>query len=112
MIEFSPFFMDRQLKKYMIRHRMVIISENLLDDGLRKNELIKSLAKKYAKTPSQILLKWAAQSGIVALPSRIDKKQSIAEYGQAFGFELEYNDIDKMNKLNRQKPVSDTDSQR
>ena len=109
MIEFHPYNMRKKLKNYMVQQRIITISEDVLnpsrDNKLLKEPLIRELAQKYAKTPSQIILKWAMQQGIVALPSD-NNKQNIADNAQILGFELEYNDISKINDLDEGKAYS------
>merc|ERR1719499_503983 len=104
MMEYHPYNLREKLKKYMARERMTVISENVLDpsgDGtLLKEKVVRELADKYSKTPSQIILKWAEQQAIIALPSD-SRKQRVADNAQIFSFKLEYNDISKINELNR-----------
>ena len=106
MIEFHPYNIRKKLKKYMVRERIIVISEDILNPSgnnkLLSEALIRELAQKYAKTPAQIILKWAIQQGIVALPSDNDKYK-IADNAQIFGFELEYNDLSKINDLDQGK---------
>eukprot|EP00483_Globobulimina_turgida_P012563 UN12586 len=109
MIEFHPYNMRKKLRKYMIQERIIVISDELInptgDNALLKDKLIGELASKYAKTPSQIILKWAMQQAIVALSSR-NNKQQIADNGQILGFELEYNDLYKINQMSKEKSYS------
>lgn len=111
MIEFHPYNMRKKLKKYMVKQRMIVISEDVLnptgDNSLLKEPLIRELAVKYAKTPSQIVLKWAMQQAIVALPSD-NTKQKIADNAQILGFELEYNDLYKISQLHRDQAYDKT----
>lgn len=106
LIEFHPYNLRKKLKKYMVRERMIVISEDVLnptgDNRLLREPLIRDLAQKYAKTPSQIILKWAMQQAIVALPSD-NHKQQIADNAQILGFTLDYNDISKINDLDEGK---------
>lgn len=104
MMEYHPYNLREKLKKYMVRERMTVISENVLnpsgDGTLLKEKVVRELADKYSKTPSQIILKWAEQQAIIALPSD-SRKQRVADNAQIFSFKLEYNDISKINELNR-----------
>ncbi|KAI4688181.1 uncharacterized protein J4E84_005110 [Alternaria hordeiaustralica] len=49
--------------------------------------LLKPLAKKYNKTPSQILLRWSIQMGFIPLPKSVTKSR-IEENAQVYDFEL------------------------
>jgi len=109
MIEYHPFNQRTKLKQYMVRERLTVISENVLDpthDGaLLREKVVRELAEKYSKTPSQIVLKWAEQQAIIAVPAD-SRKQRIADNAQIFDFEMEYNDISKINDLNTEQAVS------
>merc|ERR1711923_43208 len=48
------------------------------------------------------MLKWAEQQAIIALPTDF-RKQRVADNAQIFDFQLEYNDISAINKLDRQE---------
>eukprot|EP01083_Nonionella_stella_P008126 23466_1 len=104
-IEFHPQNMRKKLRKYMIQQRIIIIAEDPTGD-CTSHYLIQALANKYSKTPSQVLLKWATQQGIVVLPTDHDK-QRIADNGQMFGFELDPADLYKINKLNQETTNSE-----
>ena len=59
------------------------------------NDTIKQLAKKYSKTPAQIILRWHLQAGYVAIPGSSNPNH-IAENFDVFDFRLT---VDEMNRL-------------
>jgi diketogulonate reductase-like aldo/keto reductase len=67
---------------------------------LLKDEAIAIIAKKYDKTPAQVILRWAVQRGTIAIPksvtpSRIDENIAI------FDFELSEKEMDQINDLDQ-----------
>ena len=64
------------------------------------DETLGSLAKKYGKSPAQIILSWEIQRGLVAIP-RSSKKEHMAENINIFDFELTPEDMQSVNALNR-----------
>ena len=62
--------------------------------------LVKSLAKKYKKTPAQILLNWAIGRENVAIPKSTSPER-ISENIEIFDFELSSEDQASINSLNK-----------
>lgn len=64
------------------------------------NDTIQTLAKKYSKSPAQIVLRWQIQDGYVAIPGSSNPKH-IAENFDVFDFELTPADMNLIRALNR-----------
>lgn len=54
--------------------------------------IIRQLAKKYNKTPAQVLLRWSLQMGFVPLP-KSETKSRIEENCRLYDFELSEEDM-------------------
>ncbi|KAK9875057.1 hypothetical protein WA026_005857 [Henosepilachna vigintioctopunctata] len=67
----------------------------LLDD-----ETILSIAKKHSKSPAQIMLRFALQRGLAAIPKSITASR-IKENIDVFDFELDESDMNKLKKLDK-----------
>jgi 2,5-diketo-D-gluconate reductase A len=52
-----------------------------------KNELLRSIGAKHGKSVGQVILRWLAQRGIVAIPKSV-RKERIAENFDVFDFEI------------------------
>lgn len=98
------FFNNSDLKKYVSKYGTIIqsyypfggrghISENF------NNETIRKLAEKYGKTPSQIILRWQLQSGYVFVFG-CSKEEHLIDNMNIFDFNLDNEDMEKINKLN------------
>ncbi|KAF1846146.1 2,5-diketo-D-gluconic acid reductase A [Cucurbitaria berberidis CBS 394.84] len=58
--------------------------------------LLLPLAKKYNKTPSQILIRWSLQMGFVPLPKSVTKSR-IEENAQVYDFELTKGEMESLD---------------
>lgn len=70
-VEYHPHYLQNDLKKYCDEHGIHFQAYSSLgttvegkDNPLLNDEIILEIAKKTAKTPAQILLRWAVQQGI------------------------------------------------
>lgn len=60
------------------------------------NPLIVSLARKYGRTPPQIILRWDLQIGVVTIPKSVHP-EPIEENSRIFDFALEQADVDALS---------------
>ena len=104
--ENHPYNQNTELQKYLERYGTVI--ESWYPFGGRGNtqELfgnatIRRIAEKYGKTPAQVILRWQIQAGYVVIPGS-KNPEHIAENIDIFGFSLSYEDMRKINGLDRQ----------
>lgn len=74
--------------------------ENTQGPKLFDEPIILSLAKKYKKTQSQILLHWGIQRGTVVIPKSVTPER-ILENSQLFDFELSEEEIGEITKLDK-----------
>lgn len=63
---------------------------------LMKDDVITTLASKYGKEPSQILLRWATQRGLAVIP-KTSRVNVMAQNLDCTGFDLEEEDIQKIS---------------
>ncbi len=83
-VEVHPLFTQKPLIDYCKKQGIVVQAYTPLarnDERLRKVRAITEVAEKYAKTPSQIILRWHVQSGTLAIPRSLNPmryKQNIS----------------------------------
>lgn len=102
-IERHPYFNNLELVKENQKRGIQVESWSTfgrkLNDVL-ENETIVELAKKYHKTPAQIILRWNYQSDVLSIvkASSYDHQKANLDF---FDFELSKDDIDKINGLDQ-----------
>jgi len=67
---------------------------------LMDDEVVQKLAKKYDKSPSQILIRWALERGTVVIPKSVTPER-IEENINIFDFSLGASDMEQLNGLNQ-----------
>jgi diketogulonate reductase-like aldo/keto reductase len=75
-------------------------------DDLRKasqvtpavNPVIMEIARRYGKTPAQVILRWDLQLGVVTIPKSIHRER-ILENSKVFDFELAHDDVSRISAL-------------
>ncbi|MBR2774909.1 MAG: aldo/keto reductase [Selenomonadaceae bacterium] len=103
--ENHPFYQNEDLQAYVAQFGTVV--ESWYPFGGRGNtqkifgnETIQRLAKKYSKTPAQIILRWQLQAGYVVIPGS-SNLEHIAENFNVFDFSLTAEDMQLMRGLDK-----------
>ena len=103
--ENHPYYQNTELQAYVAQFGTVV--ESWYPFGGRGNTqkifgdaTIQQLAKKYSKSPAQIVLRWQLQAGYVAIPGSSNPKH-IAENFDVFDFSLTPDEMNQMRGLNR-----------
>ena len=98
-IEQHPWNQQRRLVSYCKEKGIVVVAYFPLTQGKRLNdETIVGLAKKYDKTPAQIVLRWSIQNGFVVIP-KSDRETRIIENKGIFGWEISKADLGAIDGL-------------
>ena len=74
-----------------------------------KDPVLIELSQKYNKSVAQIILRYDVQNGIVTIPKSV-RAERIRENADIFDFELLPQDIEKIDRLNRNLMHGDPDS--
>ena len=95
-VEFSPYLYLEDLLKYCQTKQIGLQAYSPLVRGQRFNDKkLIFLAKKYHKTPAQIILRWALQHGISTIPKSANLTR-IKENFDVFDFEIDPKDMNFM----------------
>lgn len=101
------FYQNAELQAYVAQFGTVV--ESWYPFGGRGNtkkifsdDVIQSLAKKYSKTPAQIVLRWHLQDGYIAIPGSSNPNH-IAENFDVFDFQLTVDDMNRIRGLNQRR---------
>lgn len=109
-VEYHPHLTQKDLLAFCQKEGIQLEAWSPLKRGqLLADPTINELAKKYQKSPAQIILRWDLQTGVVTIPKSI-KETRIIENADVFDFELTEEDINKINGLNKNERIgSDPD---
>ncbi|XP_064862005.1 uncharacterized oxidoreductase ZK1290.5 isoform X1 [Oncorhynchus nerka] len=98
-VEYHPFQQPEELVEYCRQEGIVFEGYCPLAKGQAlSHPTILQLAHKYARTPSQICIRWSVQNGVVTIP-KSTKNERILENCQVFGFSLSVEDVDRVRRL-------------
>ncbi|MBV4367191.1 2,5-didehydrogluconate reductase DkgA [Erwinia sp. BNK-24-b] len=100
-VELHPMMQQRTLHAWNAMHQIQTESWSPLAQGGKgvfDQAVIKNLAKKYGKTPAQIVIRWHLDSGLVVIPKSITPSR-IEENFKVFDFRLEKPEISEIATL-------------
>lgn len=100
-VELHPYFTQEEAIKVMKEYDIVPEAWAPLGGGRYhpfEDEMLLSIAYKYQKTVSQVLLRWNIQRGVVVIPKSTHKER-IIENMNVFDFVLNQEDMDKISSL-------------
>ena len=105
-IEIHPGFTQKEMVKYCQENNIQVVAWSPIMRGrLFAEPLMIALSEKYNKTITQIILRWHIQNHIIPIP-KSSNKDRIKENIDIFDFEIEKEDILKIDSLNRGENVS------
>jgi 2,5-diketo-D-gluconate reductase A len=111
-IQLSPYSTRSDSREYHAAHGIVTESYSPVgasSGGLRNDPVITGIAKDHGKSPTQVVLRWHIQLGLVAIP-RSSNPGRIAENIDIFDFELTEQEMTKITALDRgESEVTDSD---
>ena len=99
-VEFTPFCFQKVLLEFCRKHNIQLQAYSPLTRGQRLNDptLVK-LAAQYHCAAAQLLIRWAIQHDVVAIPKASNPKH-IRENAQVFNFSITDEDMISLNNLN------------
>lgn len=106
-IEMHPLYTRKPLLNYCAEKDVRVTAWSPLMMGNLDIPLLSELAKKYNKTPAQIVLRWDIQNGVIVIPKSV-KKHRIIENSQIFDFEISKEDMERIDNLNKNKNFGST----
>ncbi len=99
-VEFSPYLYQKELLDFCNENKIQLEAYSPLTRGHKLNDKkLIDIAKKYNKTSAQILIKWELQHNIVVIP-KSTKKERIKENFDVFNFNIEKEDMNKLDNFN------------
>ncbi|HEX2936684.1 MAG TPA: aldo/keto reductase [Bacteroidales bacterium] len=104
-VEFHPYVAQPKLLEYCRKNNIQFEAWAPLMRGKADGiPVFIEIAKKYSKTPAQIVLRWDLQKGVVTIPKSSHKDRIIAN-AQLFDFELSADDMQRIDALDRNERI-------
>jgi len=98
-IHFNPFHFDQEILDFCQQHNILITAYTPLNKGRGlNNPQIQQLASKYKKLPSQIVLRWFIDLGIVTIPKSSNPDHITTNF-DIFDFSLTADEVNSLKNL-------------
>lgn len=99
-VEFNPYLYQKDLLGFCRNNGIQLESYSPLTRGRKLDDpRLVAMAGKYGKSTAQILIRWALQSGIVAIP-KASKEEHIRENADVFDFIISSEDMQTLDSFN------------
>jgi diketogulonate reductase-like aldo/keto reductase len=96
---FHPFSYKKRLLDYCKSKNIVLEAYSPLVRGRKfSNPVLTGIARKYGRTPAQILIRWSLQHGLIPIP-KSSRKERIIENASVFDFLIEDDDMKLLDSL-------------
>ena len=100
-VQFSPYHYRRRLLEYCLEHGIVFEAYSPLARGRGLHDpTIVAVAERIARTPAQVMLRWALQHQAVVIP-KSSREERIRSNAALFDFELTDADMQALDALDR-----------
>lgn len=98
-VEFNPFVYQRQLLDFCTANGIALVAYCPLARARKLEDVrLKAIAAKHRKTPAQLMIRWALQRGIGAIP-KSSRPERIKENATVFDFELDADEMARLDAL-------------
>ncbi|MBH0231696.1 aldo/keto reductase [Halobacillus yeomjeoni] len=103
-VECHPYLAQNELKDFCRQYGIYVEAWSPLMQGgeVLQNDTIQSIAKKHGKTPAQVVIRWHLQNDTIVIPKSVTPSR-IEENFNVFDFELTHEDMDAINRLDREE---------
>src|SRR5262245_18544509 len=101
-IWWSPFLYDRQVVEATRQRRVVLEGYSPFVAGRLDHPVIVEIARRYGKTPAQVVVRWHLQHEFVVIPKSA-RRERIVENADVFDFQLTAADLKAIDGLSRSR---------
>jgi methylglyoxal/glyoxal reductase len=99
-VEFNPFLYQKELLDYCRGQGIQVEAYSPLARSERlSHPRLVTIARKYGKTPAQVMIRWGLQHGLVLIP-KSTREDRIRQNSQVFDFILAPEDMQVLDELN------------
>jgi len=100
-IEVNPYLTQDELRGFCAEHQIAVEAWSPLGRGnVLGDPTIDDIARKYGKTPAQVVLRWHIERGDIVFPKSVSPAR-IGENIDIFDFQLAGDDVEAISALNR-----------
>lgn len=97
-VRFNPFDYKKDLAAFCKEYDIVVEAYSPLSRGEVSDATVVNIAKKYGKTPAQVMLRWCVERGTVPLP-KTTHPERMRENFALFDWKMEQGDIWALDEL-------------
>uniref|UniRef100_A0A0D6QTQ0 NADP-dependent oxidoreductase domain-containing protein n=1 Tax=Araucaria cunninghamii TaxID=56994 RepID=A0A0D6QTQ0_ARACU len=109
-VEMHPMWQQRKLREFCSKHNVHVSAWSPLggshtpwgSTAIMENPVIQEISQKHGKTRAQVMLRWGIEQGVSVLPKSYNKNR-ITENFQIFEWSLDFEDEEKMSKIEQRK---------
>jgi diketogulonate reductase-like aldo/keto reductase len=99
-VELSPFLTQVEIRDFARSRGIVVEAFSPLTRGSKLTDpRLVDMAKKYSRSPAQMLIRWSLQKGLVVLPKTVDENR-LRENAAVFDFSISSSDEEIMDGWN------------
>jgi 2,5-diketo-D-gluconate reductase A len=100
-IEVNPYLTQDEVRQFCAEHQIAVEAWSPLGRGsVLGDPTIDDIARRYGKTPAQVVLRWHIARGDIIFPKSVTAAR-IRENAEIFDFELVPDDVEAISALNR-----------
>jgi 2,5-diketo-D-gluconate reductase A len=100
-IEVNPYLTQDEVRQFCAEHQIAVEAWSPLGRGsVLGDPTIDDIARRYGKTPAQVVLRWHIERGNIIFPKSVSAAR-IRENTEIFDFVLEPADVEAISALNR-----------
>jgi len=104
-IELHPFCKQTPIVDYCKKNGIAVMGYSPITRGKKFDyPALQTIAKKYNKTPAQILLRWSVQSGYITIPKSV-RPERIQSNADIYDFSISQEDMQQLNTF-PEEPVT------
>ena len=104
-IELHPWCTNEDIVKYCQNNNIAVVGYSPLAKGEKLSDtFVLELAKKYNKSPAQILIRWSLEKGFITIP-KSQHEERIRENANVFDFELTPEEIENFDSFGRREKI-------
>lgn len=98
-VEFSPFVFRRDLLDYCEAQHIALEAYSPLTRGVElRDRTLAEIARKYSKTPAQIMLRWCIEHNVITIP-KASSTEHLQQNFEIFDFEIAAEDMSELDTI-------------